>query len=135
MAGNKYSCLQFLQQSWLGVSFLCNFGEIFPIHIKEVGSGIVDCILNIHAISILTVFPYINSTIGNGYTFLILVLANILSCIFIVLFLPETKGLKADEIEELFQENSTLCGLSYASYSYTINDNQTFDKYCSTTVL
>ena len=107
-----------------GSVFYVILGEILPIKIKEVGSGIFHFVLNVHAISILTAFPYINGVIGNGYTFLILVIANILSCIFILFFLPETKGLKADEIEELFQENSLLCGLNYPSHSYTVGDKQ-----------
>ena len=107
------------QIGWGSVVYII-MGEIFPIRLREVGPGILQCVLNVYAIFTLTTFPYIASAIGNGCTFLILVVANAITCLFIALFLPETKGLKADEIEEIFQENSLLCGLNCVSYSYKV---------------
>ena len=109
------------QIGWGSIVYII-MGEIFPIRLREFGPGILQCVLNVYAIFTLTTFPYISNTIGNGYTFLILVAINIITCILIILFLPETKGLKADEIEEIFQENSLLCGLSCVSYSYKVQN-------------
>lgn len=86
------------QIGWGSVVYVI-FGEIFPIRIKEFGAGISMSVLNIWSIIILIAFSYIRGVIGNGYTFLFLALINLFSCIFIILFLPETKGLKADETE------------------------------------
>ena len=94
-------------------------GEIFPIRTKEVSAGVLQFALNTHAITVLTAFPYLAAAIGNGLTFLIMAGVNIVSCVCIVLFLPETKGLRTDEIEEIFQERSVLCGLS-RTHSYTV---------------
>ena len=113
-----YDCS--FQIGWGSVVYII-MGEIFPIRLKEVGPGILQCILNVHAIFTLTTFPYIASSIGNGYTLMILVAANAITCILIVLFLPETKNLSADEIEEIFQENSLLCGLNCVSNSYKVH--------------
>ena len=114
-----YSCC--FQIGWGSVVFII-MGELFPIRLREVGPGILQFALNVHSISTLTAFPYVASAIGNGYTFFILVAVNAVQCLFIVLFLPETKGLKADEIEEIFQENSLLCGLECVSNSYELQD-------------
>ena len=72
-------------------------GEVF--HIRFV-PRILQCIMNVHAISLLTAFPYIASAIGDGYKFFLLATANLITCLLILLFLPETKGLREDEIEE-----------------------------------
>ena len=110
------------QIGWGSIVYIL-MGELFPIRLREVGPGILQFVLNVHSISTLTTFPYVASAIGNGYTFLILVAVNAVTCLFILLFLPETKGLKADEIEEIFQENSLLCGLECVSNSYKVQDN------------
>ena len=110
------------QIGWGSVVYVI-VGELFPIRVKELGSGISLSILNIESIILLTAFSYIARVIGNGYTFLILALMNVLSCIFIVLFLPETKGLKADEIEEIFKESSMFCGLECTSYVYYVTED------------
>ena len=111
------------QLGWGSVLYII-MGEMLPIKIKEFGSGIIQLILNLHAISTLTLFPYISRFVGNGYTFLILVIFNIVSCIMILLFLPETRGLQADEIEEIFQENTLLCGLNRSSNSYSLEKDR-----------
>ena len=116
------ACYNFgFQIGWGSIIYIF-VGEIFPIRIKELGSGISMFVLNVYSIILLLVFSYLVIAIGNGYTFLILVLANFMSCIFIILFFPETKRLKADEIEEIFQEDSILCGLNCISQSYTLED-------------
>ena len=112
-----FSCT--IRIGWGSIVYIM-MGEVFPIRLREFGPGILQCILNMHSIFVLTTFPYIAGVIGKGFTFLILVIANVITCIFIVLFLPETKSLKADEIEEIFQENTLLCGLDCGSYSYNV---------------
>ena len=108
----EYFCSWFTV--WLVISLVCYsctlrigwgsivhrmMGEVF--HIRFV-PRILQCIMNVHAISLLTTFPYIASAIGDGCTFFILATANLIICLLILLFLPETKGLKEDEIEQIF---------------------------------
>ena len=112
--------LKFGYQFGWGSVFYVLLGEMFPIRIKEFGSGFTLFVLNVHGVTVLTIFPYISEAIGNGFTFLILVILNFVACILIFLFLPETKGLQTDEIEEIFQESSILCGIKQSSNSYTL---------------
>ena len=49
------------------------------------------------------VFPYLEQLIGAHYLFLIFVVLNISTCVFVFLFIPETKGLSMEGVEELFK--------------------------------
>ena len=109
------------QIGWGSILYII-IGELFPIRIKEFGSGIFNCVMSLYSILTLTMFPYISSAIGNGYTFLIFGLINIITLPCIVAFLPETKSLKADEIEVIFQKKSIFCGINCTTNSPTIQD-------------
>ena len=112
------------QIGWGSVVYVIT-GEMFPIRIKELAAGALLVALNTHAIVILTAFPFVAAAIGNGYTFLALGCVNIATCVCIALFLPETRGLSADEIEEIFQENSLLCGVSRTD-AYSVKQRECY---------
>ena len=101
------ACYNFGYQIGWGSIVYIYVGEIFPIRIKELGSGISMFVLNTYSIIILLVFSYVVIAIGNGYTFLILVLVNFMSCLFIILFFPETKG---QEKEKYFKKTLFCVG-------------------------
>ena len=48
-------------------------------------------------------FPVLNSALGSTGTFLLLVVINIGSWLFVRAYVPETKGSTLEELEERFQ--------------------------------
>ena len=50
------------------------------------------------------VFPFLKQLLGPRYVFLIFVLLNISTCVFVFIFVPETTGLSMAEVEELFKD-------------------------------
>ena len=73
-------------------------GEIFPDQIRELGMGISAAIVWMCGIILMTVFPLLSAAVGQAVPFLVLAMISLLSAIFVVLFLAETKGLPLDEI-------------------------------------
>ena len=76
-------------------------GELFPEQIREIGMGISAAILWICIILMMSGFPLLSAAVGLAVPFLVLAVISLLSSIFVVFFLPETKGLRLDEISSM----------------------------------
>ncbi|XYJ23034.1 MFS transporter [Bacillus velezensis] len=83
--------------TWLMLS------EIFPLRLRGLGMGVtVFCLWIVNFIVGLT-FPILLANIGLSATFFIFVLLGIASVIFVKRFLPETKGLSLEQLEQNFR--------------------------------
>ncbi len=77
--------------------------EIFPLRLRGLGMGVtVFCLWIVNFIVGLT-FPVMLANIGLSATFFIFVLLGIASVIFVKRFLPETKGLSLEQLEQNFR--------------------------------
>lgn len=82
--------------------------EIFPQKMRGFGMGIaVFCLWTVNAI-ITWVFPVMIETLGGGLTFAIFAGINVLTIIFSIIFVPETKHLTLEQLEEKFSEGKNL---------------------------
>ncbi|AFJ60671.1 MULTISPECIES: sugar porter family MFS transporter [Bacillus] len=83
--------------TWLMLS------EIFPLRLRGLGMGVtVFCLWIVNFLVGLT-FPVLLANIGLSVTFFIFVLLGIASVIFVKRFLPETKGLSLEQLEQNFR--------------------------------
>ena len=76
-------------------------GELFPDQIRELGMGIGGAISWLSMFVVLTAYPVISAAVGQAIPFLAMAVFSLLSSIFVVLFLVETKGLRLDEISSM----------------------------------
>ncbi len=79
------------------VWILCS--EIFPIHMRDFGIMITTASNWLFNAALATVFPTLIAVLGNNVFFLF-VIACALSFIFVKYFVPETKGVSLEQIEE-----------------------------------
>ena len=86
--------------SWGPVAWVI-VGEIFPEQTRELGMGISAAIDWMCSITVMTAFPVISAAVGQAIPFFVMALISLLSSIFVVLFLAETKGLPLDQISSL----------------------------------
>ena len=86
--------------SWGPVAWVIG-GEIFPDQMRELGMGISAAIGWMCGIIVMTAFPLLSAAVGQAIPFLVLTVISLLSSIFVVLFLAETKGLRLDEISSM----------------------------------
>ncbi|AXI30423.1 MFS transporter [Priestia megaterium] len=83
--------------TWLMLS------EIFPLRLRGLGMGVtVFCLWGINFLVGLT-FPGLLSSIGLSTTFFVFVVLGIGAILFVKKFLPETKGLTLEELEQRFR--------------------------------
>ena len=78
-------------------------GESFPIRNRSIAASISFCVFMMTIALMLLVFPYLEKLLGARYLFMLFVILNISTCVFVFLFIPETKGLSMEELEELFK--------------------------------
>jgi len=89
--------------SWVMLS------EIFPNRVRGVAMSIATFSLWVANFLLLQTFPIIstkpeNGGVGIAGTFGIYAIINILCCIFVWYFIPETKGKSLEEIEKVFKK-------------------------------
>ena len=78
-------------------------GETFPSKIRSVGASGCFCIYMCSNGIVVLVFPFLEQLFEVHYIFSFFVILNISTSVFVVLFIPETKGLSMDEVERLFK--------------------------------
>ncbi|AXY36796.1 sugar porter family MFS transporter [Bacillus velezensis] len=83
--------------TWLMLS------EIFPLRLRGLGMGVTVFCLWIVNFLVGFTFPVLLANIGLSATFFIFVLLGIASVIFVKRFLPETKGLSLEQLEQNFR--------------------------------
>ncbi|QNH39321.1 sugar porter family MFS transporter [Bacillus sp. PAMC26543] len=96
------SFLAFQQGAISPVTWLM-LSEIFPLRLRGLGMGVtVFCLWMVNFAVSLT-FPILMAGIGLSTTFFIFVALGICSILFVNKFLPETKGLSLEQLEESFR--------------------------------
>ena len=86
-------------QSFLNVAVWVWLAEIFPVQVKGIGCGIsVFCGWAVNVVVALF-FPTLVSGIGLTASFLIFAVVGALALIFIVKFVPETRGRSLEELD------------------------------------
>ena len=78
-------------------------GESFPTKIRSIAASVAFCVYMLTIALMVLAFPYLEQLIGAHYVFTLFVVLNISTCVFVFLFIPETKGLSMEEVEGLFK--------------------------------
>jgi sugar porter (SP) family MFS transporter len=74
--------------------------EIFPNHIRAKGQSLGSFTHWAMATLIAFTFPYLAEQVGGGETFLFFTLMMVLQLIFVICFMPETKGRSLEQIDD-----------------------------------
>lgn len=77
-------------------------GEIYPSKVKDLLSGLTTCINYIFSSITVKIFPNMLSYMGKHGVFFFYAIVSLTGTIFLLLFLPETKGKSLNEIEDMF---------------------------------
>lgn len=81
--------------------------EVFPSKIRGMATGLLTCLAYSFNFVIVKMYPAMIRELGNYKLFFFYGMMGLLGTIFIVVFLPETKGKSLQEIEEYFSSNSS----------------------------
>ena len=90
-------------QGWIAPVFWLMLAEIYPLRMRGLGMGFAVFGLWIFDFIIQSVFPILLNSYGGGMTFGFFAVTNVIMLILLVKFLPETRGLTIEHIEQKFR--------------------------------
>lgn len=90
-------------QGWIAPVFWLMLAEIYPLRMRGLGMGFAVFGLWIFDFIIQSVFPILLNSYGGGMTFGFFAVTNVIMLILLVKFLPETRGLTLEQIEQKFR--------------------------------
>lgn len=75
--------------------------EIFPNMIRGLAISVVGFWNSIVSFSVATVFPLELEKLGSSATYIIFAIFGLLTLLFVIRFVPETKGKSLEELEKI----------------------------------
>jgi hypothetical protein len=78
-------------------------GELLPIRVRGVGSGIMVGVAYILMFGVVKSFPFALSVTGTEGIFFFFSFMSLAGVVFVYMFLPETLGKPLQEIEDYFK--------------------------------
>lgn len=78
--------------------------EIFPTRIRGRAMSIATFVLWVASFTVSQTFPMLVDSIGSAWTFVVYAVACFATFLFVLFFLPETKGRTLEEIEQWWQK-------------------------------
>ncbi|BBW75542.1 MFS transporter [Klebsiella michiganensis] len=90
-------------QGWIAPVFWLMLAEIYPLRMRGLGLGFAVFGLWIFDFIIQSIFPILLNSYGGGMTFGFFAATNVIMLILLVKFLPETRGLTLEQIEQKFR--------------------------------
>lgn len=94
----------FFMQSMIATVYWLLIAEIFPIRLRGFAMGVAIFAQWISNATVALTFPLLISALG-GNTFFILAIVNIATLVFLVKYLPETRGRTLESLEEKFRRD------------------------------
>ena len=79
--------------------------EIFPLKVRGLAIAVATAANWVANLAVSYTFPILKDDLSGGWTFMIYVVMIILTFIFIIVWVPETKGKTLEELEEIWHQN------------------------------
>ncbi|AAT43895.1 glucose/galactose transporter [Picrophilus oshimae DSM 9789] len=99
-------------------------GEYFPTRYRGLFASLIAFVDWISNFAIIEIFPYMDKTIGIGYTMLIFGILSVMAFITFFMIMPVTRGKSVEDITEMFEDNPLL-GVKEASKVTDVNKSET----------
>lgn len=80
--------------------------EIYPKEYRGICGGMSATVCWVSNLIVSQTFLSVAEALGTGPTFLILAVITVLAFLFVLLYVPETKGLTFDEVELIWKERA-----------------------------
>lgn len=90
-------------QGWIAPVFWLMLAEIYPLKMRGIGMGFAVFGLWIFDFIIQSIFPFLLNHYGGGMTFGFFAATNVMMLILLVKYLPETRGMTLEQIENKFR--------------------------------
>ena len=84
--------------------------EIYPLRFRGICGGIAATSNWVSNLVVAQSFLTLTEVIGTSLTFMIFGVISVLALIFVLVFVPETKGLPIEEVEKMLERRTLSCG-------------------------
>lgn len=91
-------------------------GELFPLEVRSIMSGIVICIAQCFIFLFVKIYPDMITNLNFSGTLITFLLAAVVAFLFCKFILPETKNKSLQEIEDYFKRKKNLDGIDNEAY-------------------
>lgn len=80
--------------------------EIYPLRYRGICGGIASTSNWISNLIVAQSFLSLTDAIGTSYTFMIFIFITVAAIVFVIVFVPETKGLPIEEVENMLERRT-----------------------------
>ena len=80
--------------------------EIYPLRYRGICGGMASTSNWVSNLIVAQSFLSLTQAIGTAWTFMIFIFITIAAIIFVIIFVPETKGLPIEEVEQMLERRS-----------------------------
>lgn len=80
--------------------------EIYPLRYRGVCGGIASTTVWISNLIVAESFLSLTEAIGTAWTFMLFGIVAIVAIFFVIVFVPETKGVSMEEVEKMLEQRS-----------------------------
>lgn len=80
--------------------------EIYPLRYRGICGGMASTSNWVSNLIVAQSFLSLTDAIGTSYTFMIFIFITIAAIIFVIIFVPETKGLPMEEVEAMLERRT-----------------------------
>ena len=97
-------------------------GEVYPPKVKEVLTGLTSCIGYIFSSITVKTYPDMEASMGRHGVFIFFTVMSLAGTLFVLYFLPETKGKTLREIEDMFSRRKEPVDEAEGEKNLTLKD-------------
>lgn len=80
--------------------------EIYPLRYRGVCGGIASTTVWVSNLIVSQSFLSLTEAIGTAWTFMIFGIVAVVAIFFVIIFVPETKGVPMEEVEKMLEQRS-----------------------------
>lgn len=80
--------------------------EIYPLRYRGICGGMASTSNWVSNLIVSQSFLSLTDAIGTSYTFMIFIFITVAAIIFVIIFVPETKGLPIEEVEKMLEKRA-----------------------------
>lgn len=93
-------------------------GELFPLQVRSIMSGVVICMAQIFIFTSVKIYPDLKESLGFGGTVFVFFTTSVIAVFYSRFILPETRNKSLTEIENFFKSKKSkdLCGVDNKAF-------------------
>ncbi|KAF5271842.1 hypothetical protein FQA39_LY07982 [Lamprigera yunnana] len=112
----------------LGLVPIILTAELFPTNVKSLGVTLSEAFFTLFSIITIFSYPYLSKMFGLKMPFFTFSISSFVTILFVIFFVPETKGQSLEEIQHLLRNNKNNNYKTFSNYGVALRINSDSNK-------